>query len=121
MAPRSIRNSGGCVFVYHLGYLPIFLLFFLLISVLHRLQKYCQAGYQGILAAVLQLLLYVKAAKAIGANNMAVTMAFVPVFSAMLAVPVLGEDFSIFIAIALLCVFSGAIFGNVHGNKDKNP
>lgn len=103
-----------------LVYLPIFLLFLPSnLSIAPSSEILLQAGYQGILAAVLQLLLYVKAAKAIGANNMAVTMAFVPVFSAMLAVPVLGEDFSIFIAIALLCVFSGAIFGNVHGNKDK--
>lgn len=76
-----------------------------------------QAVYQGILAAVLQLLLYVKAAKTIGAANMAVTMAFVPVFAAIIAVPVLGEEITVFIAISLLCVTGGAIFGNIQGNK----
>lgn len=76
-----------------------------------------QAGYQGTLAAVLQLLLYVKAAKTIGAGNMAVTMAFVPVLAALLAVPVLGESITVLIALSLLCVTGGAVFGNIHGNK----
>lgn len=79
-----------------------------------------QAGYQGVLAAVVQLLLYVKAAKTIGANNMAVTMAFVPVLAALLAFPVLGEQITLFIAISLLCVTGGAVFGNIQGNKNRH-
>lgn len=99
-------------------YIPAFLMF--LPSNLAQAplsEIYLQAIYQGTLAAVVQLLLYVKAAKTIGANNMAVTMAFVPVIAALLAVPVLDEDFSIFIAVSLLCVTGGAIYGNIQGNK----
>ncbi|BDX07914.1 DMT family transporter [Planctobacterium marinum] len=104
-----------------LVYLPIFILF--LPSNLGQApasEVWLQAGYQGVLAAVVQLLLYVKAAKTIGANNMAVTMAFVPVLAALIAVPVLGEQITLFIAISLLCVTGGAIFGNIHGNKNRH-
>ena len=101
-------------------YLPIF--FTVLPSNLSTApinEIWLQVGYQGILAAVVQLLLYVKAAKTIGANNMAVTMAFVPVLAALLAVPVLGENLNLFIGLSLLCVTGGAIFGNIHGKKEK--
>lgn len=102
-------------------YLPVFFLFLPSnLSVAPISEILLQAGYQGILAAVLQLLLYVKAAKTIGANNMAVTMAFVPVLAALLAVPVLGEQITIFIALSLLCVTGGAIFGNIQGNKNAH-
>ncbi|MCC2606379.1 DMT family transporter [Planctobacterium marinum] len=102
-------------------YLPLFLMY--LPSNLGSApdaEIWLQAGYQGVLAAVVQLLLYVKAAKTIGANNMAVTMAFVPVLAALLAVPVLQEQITVFIAVSLLCVTGGAIYGNIHGNKNRH-
>lgn len=99
-------------------YLPVYLVFLPSnLSAAHAGEIGLQAVYQGVLAAVLQLLLYVKAAKTIGAGNMAVTMAFVPVLAALLAIPVLGESMSIFIAVSLLCVSGGAIFGNIQGHK----
>lgn len=102
-------------------YLPAYFVFLHSnISVAPTSEIILQAGYQGILAAVIQLLLYVNAAKIIGASNMAITMAFIPVLAAMLAVPVLNETFTLFIGLSLLCVTGGAIFGNIEGNKNPS-
>lgn len=102
-------------------YLPVFIFFLPSnLATAPDSEIWLQAGYQGVLAAVVQLLLYVKAAKTIGANNMAVTMAFVPVLAALLAVPVLQEELSVFIVVSLLCVTGGAIFGNIQGNKHRH-
>ncbi len=116
--PDPIATMAAVSFYTCILYLPIYL--FLLPKQLPTApfdEIALQAIYQGIVAAVLQLILYVKAAKAIGAANMAVTMAFVPVLASLLAIPALDEQINWIIGFSLFCVTAGAIYGNVHGNK----
>lgn len=118
--PDPIATTAAVSLYTSVLYVPIYLLFLPHeISNAPMFEIAIQVIYQGVIAAVIQVLLYVKAAKAIGASNMAVTMALVPVLASLIAVPVLGEQLNAIIVISLLCVTGGAIYGNIHGNKVK--
>ncbi|AJQ97384.1 DMT family transporter [Gynuella sunshinyii] len=54
-----------------------------------------QAIYQGILATIVQMVLYVRAVQSIGATRMGALMALIPVSTGLLAVPLFGEAISL--------------------------
>jgi len=71
-----------------------------------------QAFYQGVIAAVVQMVIYMRAVEILGASRMGVLTAFSPITSALLAVPVLGEPLTLGLLISLALVSSGVLVGN---------
>ena len=70
-----------------------------------------QAVYQGVLVVFISMLLYGLAIDRLGTNTVALQMAFVPVISALAAVPLLGETISALTWGGLLAVTVGALVG----------
>lgn len=70
-----------------------------------------QAVYQGILVVFVAMLLYTYAVRLLGAQAVALLMAFVPGIAALSAVPVLGEPISLFTLAGLGAVTVGAVMG----------
>lgn len=75
-----------------------------------------QAFYQGVIATVIAMLLYLRAVSTIGPAAMGALMALVPVVSGLAAVPVLGESLTPTEALALVITSCGAVLasGLVH-------
>jgi drug/metabolite transporter (DMT)-like permease len=71
-----------------------------------------QCVYQGLIATVVAMLLYLRAVSSIGPSAMGALMALVPVISGLLAVPVLGESLSGVEAIALVVASAGAVLAS---------
>ena len=69
-----------------------------------------QAFYQGIMATVVQMLLYIQTVKLIGASRMGIWMAFIPLLAGLLAIPVLNEHFTQWLFFGLILVSVGAWF-----------
>lgn len=72
-----------------------------------------QGFYQGVMAMIVAMILYLKAIEFLGTARTGSLMALVPAISGFLAVPVLGEAVSWWIAAGLLLVTAGAWLGNV--------
>ena len=70
-----------------------------------------QAMYQGVLVVFVAMLLYAFAVRRLGSQTVALLMAFVPVISALAAVPLLGEPLSLLTLAGLGAVTAGAILG----------
>lgn len=70
-----------------------------------------QAIYQGVLVVFVAMLLYTFAVARLGSQTVALLMAFVPVISALAAVPLLGEPLSFLTLAGLGAVSAGAILG----------
>ena len=70
-----------------------------------------QAMYQGVLVVFVAMLLYTFAVRCLGSQTVALLMAFVPVISALAAVPLLGEPLSLLTLAGLGAVTAGAILG----------
>ena len=93
-------------------YLPIWLLF--LPSNLAQAsvrEITIQAAYQGVLVVFIAMLLYTFAVRRLGSQTVALLMAFVPVVSALAAVPALGEPLSLLTLAGLGAVTVGAVLG----------
>ncbi len=71
-----------------------------------------QAFYQGLMATIIQMLLYVHAVRTIGAASMGSLMACVPIIAGFGAVAVFSEPLSIQLVIALLLVSMGITLAN---------
>jgi drug/metabolite transporter (DMT)-like permease len=69
---------------------------------------FLQGFYQGVIATVVAMLLYMRAVSTIGPAAMGAMMALVPVLASLLAVPVLGETFTMHTVIALVLSTMGA-------------
>ncbi|AXE30027.1 EamA/RhaT family transporter [Chromobacterium phragmitis] len=67
-----------------------------------------QALYQGVGAAILAMLLYLRAAAALGAVKMGVLFALIPILAGLLASPLLGEPLTASLAAGLASVSLGA-------------
>lgn len=74
-----------------------------------------QTAYQGVLAAVIQMVIYMRAVELLGPSRMGVLMALVPPLAAAAAVPVLGEAVTPIIIASLLLVSIGVFVGNGGG------
>lgn len=71
-----------------------------------------QAGYQGVLAAVIQMVIYMRAVELLGPSRMGVLVALVPPLGALAAVPVLNEPLTPLVVASLLLVSLGVYVGN---------
>ena len=71
-----------------------------------------QAAYLGVLAAVIQMVIYMRAVELLGATRMSVLVAMVPPLVAITAVPVLNESLTPLIVISLVLVSAGVVIGN---------
>lgn len=70
-----------------------------------------QAIYQGVLVVFVAMLFYAFAVRRLGSQTVALLMAFVPVVSALAAVPLLGEPLSLLTLAGLGAVTAGAVLG----------
>jgi drug/metabolite transporter (DMT)-like permease len=99
-----------------LVYLPIYLLALpSTISQASLGEIALQAGYQGALAAVIQMVIYMRAVELLGPSRMGVLVALVPPLAAAAAVPVLGEPVTPAIIASLALVSLGVFVGNGGG------
>lgn len=71
-----------------------------------------QSVYQGVIATVIAMLLYLRAVSAIGPAAMGALMALVPVLSGLAAVPVLGEVLADRELLALAVTSAGALLAS---------
>lgn len=67
-----------------------------------------QAFYQGVLASIVQMLLYVRVISLLGPTRLGALMALVPVVAGLLALPLLGESLTAEILAGLVLVSAGA-------------
>ncbi|SEO86769.1 DMT family transporter [Nitrosovibrio sp. Nv6] len=70
-----------------------------------------QAVYQGVLVVFVAMLLYTFSVRRLGSQTVALLMAFVPVISALAAMPLLGEPLSLLTLTGLGAVTAGAVLG----------
>lgn len=115
---RPLDATMGLAFISSLIYLPIYLLFlpkgvadvptqFLLL----------QCFYQGFAAPIVAGMLYAYANLNIGPMRASLMLALVPGFSAMAAVPLLGESLSALTIAGVILVTSGAVLASTSGVK----
>lgn len=71
-----------------------------------------QAAYQGVLAAVIQMVIYLRAVELLGPSRMGMLVALVPPLGALAAVPVLGEPLTPLVIASLTLVSVGVLIGN---------
>jgi drug/metabolite transporter (DMT)-like permease len=71
-----------------------------------------QMFYQGFLASIIQMLLYVKAVKIIGAQGMGSFMALVPVVAGLFGIIILNEPYTELLWLALVLVSLGVWISN---------
>jgi len=71
-----------------------------------------QSFYQGFLATIVQMMLYVRATQLIGAAQMGSMMAIVPVLAGLSAIPLFAEPLSLALLVALFLVSLGVWVAN---------
>lgn len=71
-----------------------------------------QAFYQGIMAVIVAMALYMRAVKWLGPSKIGVCMAMVPVISGIAAIPLLNEPLTLPVMVGLLFTILGAWMGN---------
>ncbi|QEL57295.1 DMT family transporter [Chromobacterium paludis] len=67
-----------------------------------------QAVYQGVGAAICAMLLYLRASAILGTVRVSALFALIPILAGLLAVPILGEPLTGYLAAGLVCVSLGA-------------
>lgn len=102
---------GGAIVAASI-YLPVYILFLpKAIGAVHWGMILVQSVYQGMLAIILAVLLYMRAVALIGPSGMGAFMALVPAIAGFAAVPLLGESLSLPLAMGLVLVSAGAYVG----------
>lgn len=76
-----------------------------------------QALFQGLVATILAMLTYLKAIALLGAERTAAFLALVPIVVGILAVPLLDEALSAWLASAILFVSLGSYIASRYGSK----
>ena len=71
-----------------------------------------QAVYQGFLATIVQMVLFVYAVRQLGASQMGSLMALVPVLAGLAAIPLFGEPASVALIVALVLGSGGVWLAN---------
>jgi len=79
-----------------------------------------QAFYQGVMATIIQMILYVKAVQKIGPSEMGAMMSIVPVISGIAAIVIFDEQISEALIIGLVLVSLGAWIAHSRLFKRKN-
>jgi drug/metabolite transporter (DMT)-like permease len=107
------QATCSLAFITCIAYLPVYLVA-LPKNIIHA--SFSDIGlqvfYQGFLASIVQMLLYVKAVKIIGAQGMGSFMALVPVVSGAFAVMFLDESATWYLWGAMLLVTIGVLISN---------
>jgi drug/metabolite transporter (DMT)-like permease len=82
-----------------------------------------QAVYQGLIATIIQMVLYVRTIELIGPTRLGMLMALVPGLAGIAAVPLLNEPLSPWVLAGLVLACLGAWFGNLRNiiNQRKKP
>lgn len=102
----------GSALVAAILYLPVYLLFLpKAIAGTEWGTILVQSVYQGIVAVLLAMLIYMRAVTLIGPSGMGAFLALVPAIAGFAAVPLLGERLSVALACGLVLVSAGAFFG----------
>jgi drug/metabolite transporter (DMT)-like permease len=106
-------DAAACVSVGSMVlYLPIYLLFLPKgLAQAAPSEFLLQGAYQGFLAVIVAMVLFTRAVAELGPTRMGVFMAAIPVMSALLAVPLLGEPLVGLVPLGIVLVTAGAIFG----------
>lgn len=100
-------------------YLPVYFAFLpkaLAITPWHDILL--QGFYQGLMAPIIQMLIYARAVNLLGPTRLGLAMALIPVTVGLAAVPILNEPLTQFVIMGLLFVIAGAWVGN--RNKREN-
>lgn len=107
------QATVSLAFLTCLVYLPVYLLWLpKTISIDLWQQVALQAFYQGFLATIVQMMLYVKAVQMIGPASMGGMMAIVPILAGFSAIPVFNESVSTELLVGLALVSFGVWFSN---------
>jgi drug/metabolite transporter (DMT)-like permease len=94
-------------------YLPVYALFLPKGIAITPWQDIALQGfYQGIMAAIVQMILYARAVSLLGPTRMGLMMAFIPVTVGFAAIPALGEPLTPLVILGLVFVCMGAWLGN---------
>ncbi|MBV8938768.1 MAG: DMT family transporter [Alphaproteobacteria bacterium] len=103
----------GVVMISALLYVPVYL--FALPKQLHASSWEIiaiQGFYQGVLAVIVAMALYMRAVRALGATQVGLCMALVPVISGFAAVPLLGESLTAAVLLGLALTSFGTWVGS---------
>ncbi len=79
-----------------------------------------QALYQGALAAVIQMVIYMRAVELLGPTRMGMLVALVPILAAFAAMPILHEPLTAPLAVSMVLVSAGVLVGNA-GPRAPRP
>ena len=71
-----------------------------------------QAVYQGVMATIIQMVLYVRTVALIGPTRLGMLMALIPGIAGIAAIPLLGESMSFWVFTGLVLVSLGVWLGN---------
>lgn len=94
-------------------YLPVYVLFLpKALDAVPWSTLVLQALYQGIGPAILAMVLYLRAVSILGPSRVAALIALVPVLAGLLAVPLLDEPLTVWLAAGLLSVSLGAFLAS---------
>lgn len=94
-------------------YLPVYVLFLpKALNAVPWSTLVVQALYQGIGPAILAMVLYLRAVSILGPSRVAALIALVPVLAGLLAVPLLDEPLTVWLAAGLLSVSLGAFLAS---------
>lgn len=107
------QGTIGVALITSIVYLPVYLFWLPRNLVLGSLQALSgeialQAVYQGVLATIVQMLLYLRAVQTIGPSNMGAMMALVPIIAGLSATAIFGEILTSELALGLVFVSAGA-------------
>jgi drug/metabolite transporter (DMT)-like permease len=107
---RAFDVTLSVVATSALIYLPVYALLLpkhILQAPLHEIAL--QAFFQGIVVVCCAMLTYTKAAEHLGAVRLAMLMALVPAVGTLLAVAILGEPLTLYVALGVALVSAGAL------------
>jgi drug/metabolite transporter (DMT)-like permease len=105
----------GVVLISAIAYLPVYILFLPKdIASASWSAIAVQAFYQGVVAPIVAMVVYIKAISLIGATRMGTLMALVPAASGFAAAPLLGEPLSGWLIAGLALVSTGAYVGSLN-------
>ncbi|MET3794844.1 DMT family transporter [Aquamicrobium terrae] len=78
-------------------------------------------AYIVLFPSLLAQIMYIKGVELIGANRAGLFINLLPIWGALLAVTILGEDFETYHAVALALVLSGVLIAEYDGRRNATP
>lgn len=109
---KPIESTLAITLIAGALYLPVYLLFLpKALDVTPWNTILLQGFYQGLMAPIIQMVIYARTVSLLGPTRMGLVMAFVPVTVGLAAVPALGEPLTHLVICGLLFVSAGAFIG----------